>query len=79
MASIKLTHFYPENQTGVTGFSFAELQGFLRKYVNVVKCIEAGLSNKETAKQCGVLETTVHNVKQYLRNLNSTHIENEGH
>ena len=63
-----------QNQAGGTGFSFVELQGFLRKYANVVKCIEAGLSNKQVAKQCGVSKTTVHNVKRCLRNLNSTHL-----
>ena len=66
-----------QNQAGGTGFSFAELQGFLRKYANVVKCIEAGLSNKQVAKQCGVSETTVHNVKRCLRNLGNAKVNME--
>jgi len=64
------TSFSPlQEHTGSTGLSFADLQGFLRKYANVVTCIEAGMSNKQTAKKCSVSETTVHNVKRCLRNL----------
>ena len=62
---------YPSlhHQTTPSGFSVADLQGFLRKYENVVKCLEEGLSNKQVAKRCKVSETTVHNVKRVLRNL----------
>jgi len=47
------------------------MPAFLLKYENVVKCLEEGLSNKKTAKHCKVSETTVHNVKRVLRNLES--------
>ena len=64
---------YPSMQhhTSPSGFSVADLQGFLRKYENVVKCLEEGLSNKQVSKRCKVSETTVHNVKRVLRNLGS--------
>lgn len=65
---------YQAPQNGSNGFSFDELQGYLRKYANVVKCIEEGLSNKRTAKRCGVSETTVHNVKRCLRNLGNANL-----
>jgi len=60
-----------------SGFSVADLEGFLRKYENVVKCLEEGLSNKQAAKQCKVSETTVHNVKRVLRNLGSGKVKTE--
>jgi hypothetical protein len=62
---------YPslQHHTTPSGFSVADLQGYLRKYQNVVKCLEEGLSNKQVAKRCKVSETTVHNVKRVLRNL----------
>jgi DNA-binding NarL/FixJ family response regulator len=52
-----------------SGFMIADMQGFIQKYENVVKCLEEGLSNKQTAKKCKVSQTTVHNVKRCLRNL----------
>lgn len=68
---------YPflENQPSPSGFSAADLQGFLRKYENVVKCLEEGLSNKQVSKRCKVSETTVHNVKRCLRNLGNGTID----
>ncbi len=62
---------YPSlhHSSSPSGFSVADLEGFLRKYENVVKCLEEGLSNKQAAKRCKVSETTVHNVKRVLRNL----------
>lgn len=62
---------YPSlhHSSSPSGFSVADLQGFLRKYENVVKCLEEGLSNKQVSKRCKVSETTVHNVKRCLRNL----------
>jgi hypothetical protein len=52
-----------------SGFTIADMQGFIQKYEEVVKCLEEGLSNKQTAKKCKVSQTTVHNVKRCLRNL----------
>ena len=52
-----------------SGFTIADMQGFIQKYENVVKCLEDGLSNKQAAKKCKVSQTTVHNVKRCLRNL----------
>jgi len=68
-----LLEMYPSlnHSSSPSGFSMADLQGFLRKYENVVKCLEEGLSNKQVAKRCKVSETTVHNVKRVLRNLGS--------
>ncbi|MEZ4942581.1 MAG: helix-turn-helix domain-containing protein [Saprospiraceae bacterium] len=65
----------PYQQAGSNGFAFDKLQGFLRKYANVVRCVEEGLSNKQTAKRCRVSETTVHNVKRCLRNLNHANLK----
>jgi|GEM_PF-1760211 len=61
-------HLQP-NPMSPSGFTIADLEGFLRKYENVVKGLEEGLSNKKVAKRCKVSETTVHNVKRCLRNL----------
>ena len=58
-----------QHYTTPSGFSIADMQGFLRKYETVVKCLEEGLSNKQVSKRCKVSETTVHNVKRCLRNL----------
>ena len=57
-----------------SGFTIADMQGFLEKYNNVVKCLEEGLSNKMTAKRCKVSQSTVHNVKRCLRNLGNATI-----
>jgi hypothetical protein len=57
-----------------SGFTIADLEGFLRKYENVVKGLEEGLSNKKVAKRCKVSETTVHNVKRCLRNLGNAKV-----
>jgi DNA-binding NarL/FixJ family response regulator len=67
---------YPSlhHSSSPSGFSVADLEGFLRKYENVVKCLEEGLSNKQVAKRCKVSETTVHNVKRVLRNLGNAKI-----
>jgi len=61
-------HLQPNSITP-SGFTIADLEGFLRKYENVVKCLEGRFSNKQVAKRCKVSETTVHNVKRCLRNL----------
>lgn len=67
---------YPSlhHSSSPSGFSVADLEGFLRKYENVVKCLEEGLSNKQAAKRCKVSETTVHNVKRVLRNLGNAKV-----
>lgn len=71
--NLDLLEKYPSLQhlSNQSSFSVADLEGFLRKYENVVKCLEEGLSNKQAAKRCKVSETTVHNVKRVLRNLSS--------
>ncbi|MDW7690421.1 hypothetical protein R9C00_23320 [Flammeovirgaceae bacterium SG7u.111] len=48
-----------------------ELRAFLAKYPEVVKCIEKGVNTNQTAKDCGVSTSTVHNVKRCLRTLKS--------
>jgi hypothetical protein len=45
----------------------SELQAYLAKYPDVVNCVKQGISTAKTAKQCGVSESTVHNVKRCLR------------
>jgi hypothetical protein len=57
--------------TSPSGFMIADMQGFIKKYENVVKCLEEGLSNKQASKRCKVSETTVHNVKRCLKNLSN--------
>ena len=49
--------------------SQAELKEFLQKYSNVVQCINDGYSNKQTAKECDISLSTVHNVKRCLKSL----------
>ncbi len=43
------------------------LKAFLKKYANVVRCVNRGLSNAKIAKECKVSVSTVHNVKRCMR------------
>jgi hypothetical protein len=71
---------YPSlrHSSSPSGFLVADLEGFLRKYEKVVKCLEEGLSNKQAAKRCKVSETTVHNVKRCLRNFGNVKLTSIG-
>jgi hypothetical protein len=45
------------------------LRAFLAKYPQVVKCVREGKTIGKTVKECGVSESTVHNVKRCLSTL----------